>query len=98
MAIPLTDRPIGSTLLVLVRPERIRVLSPADAGEQVPNRTAARIADMTYLGEGVHLKVQSNDGEEFLVSLKSDRYSRDLRPGDAVDLAIDPEDLHVLQN
>jgi spermidine/putrescine ABC transporter ATP-binding subunit len=98
LAIPLTDRPIGSTLLVLVRPERIRVLSPADAGEQVPNRTATRIADMTYLGEGVHLKVQSNDGEEFLVSLKSDRYSRDLRPGDAVDLAIDPEDLHVLQN
>jgi len=99
LRMPSTVQSVGSTVKVLVRPERVHVLSPdADDGDHTQNRMAARIDDMTYLGEDVQLNVRAIDGEMFLVLLKSDRYSRGLRPNDIVDLAFDSDDLHVLQN
>jgi spermidine/putrescine ABC transporter ATP-binding subunit len=86
---------IGSHLLVLVRPERIRLVDHRD--EVVLNRITAEIDDLTYLGEDVQLRVTAAAGEKLLVSLKSGKATRDLQRGGRLELAIDPEDIHRLR-
>ena len=95
LTIPPIPDAIGSRLRVLVRPEHIRLTDIRD--EQTLNRIQAEINDFTYLGEDVHLRVTAAGGGELLVSLKSGKTTRRLQPGAAIELAIDPHDVHVLR-
>ena len=88
------EEAIGDRLLVLVRPERIRLDASAAAGA---NRIEAEIDDVTYLGEDVHLRVMPREGAALSVALKSGRATRALERGGKVALAIDPEDIHTLR-
>jgi putative spermidine/putrescine transport system ATP-binding protein len=89
------DQPVGAGLLVLVRPEHIRLAAETDGIES--NRFAAEIGEITYLGNDVQLRVRPEQGGELLVSLTGGKAARRLRRGDAVGFAIDPDDLHVLR-
>jgi spermidine/putrescine ABC transporter ATP-binding subunit len=86
---------IGSHFLVLVRPERIRLVDHRD--QMVTNQITAEIDDLTYLGEDVQLRVTATAGEKLLVLLKSGKATRNLRRGARLELAIDPEDIHRLR-
>jgi spermidine/putrescine transport system ATP-binding protein len=88
------DEAVGDRLLILVRPERIR-LDPAP--EPGVNRIEAEVDDLTYLGEDIHLRVMPREGAALSVALKSGRETRALRRGAKVALAIDPEDVHALR-
>jgi ABC-type Fe3+/spermidine/putrescine transport system ATPase subunit len=88
------EEAVGERLLVLVRPERIRLGSEADGAV---NRIEAEIDDLTYLGEDVHLRVVPREGAALLVALKSGRATRGLQRGSKVALTIDPEDVHTLR-
>jgi putative spermidine/putrescine transport system ATP-binding protein len=89
------DEPVGTDLLVLVRPEHIRLAVEADT--VAPNRFAAEIAEITYLGNDVQLRVKPERGGELLVSLTGGKAVRRLQRGDVVWLVIDPDDLHALR-
>ncbi len=105
LVVPPTAAEIGARCLVMVRPERVRLLGDAEGGDgegrdgeaSALNRIAAEIDDLTYLGEDIQLRVTASSGERLLVSLKSARMLRHLRRGGAVTLAIDPPDIHHLR-
>ena len=61
------------------------------------NRFTARVRDVTYLGEDLHLRVLALEKEPLLVSIKNSKGTRAITSGVAIDLAIDPEDIHVLR-
>ncbi len=84
----------GARLRVLVRPERIR-LAGADAS--AANRFGAEVAEITYLGDDLQLRVRPRPGGELLVALPSGKATRGLKRGAAIELAIDPDDIHVLR-
>ncbi|MBI3707035.1 MAG: ABC transporter ATP-binding protein [Proteobacteria bacterium] len=95
LTVPPVVEEIGSRLLILVRPERIRLVDGRE--EAVSNRITAEIDDLTYLGEDVQLRVTTAPAAKLLVALKSGKGTRELRRGGSIDLAIDPEDIHVLR-
>jgi ABC-type Fe3+/spermidine/putrescine transport system ATPase subunit len=95
LTVPPVVEEIGSRLLILVRPERIRLVDGRE--EAVSNRITAEIDDLTYLGEDVQLRVTTAPGAKLLVALKSGKGTRELRRGGSIDLAIDPEDIHLLR-
>ena len=53
--------------------------------------------DVTYLGEDLHLRVLALETQPLLVSIKNSKGARAITSGAAIDLAIDPEDIHVLR-
>jgi len=96
LAIPRIGDPAGTTVMLLLRPERFQMAAGND-GEGSPNRFTARVRDVTYLGEDLHLRVLALDRQPLLVSIKNSKGTRAIAPGAAVHLAIDPEDIHVLR-
>jgi putative spermidine/putrescine transport system ATP-binding protein len=87
----------GATVTLLLRPERFQIATAGDGDTGVANRFTARVRDVTYLGEDLHLRVLALERQPLLVSIKNSKGTRSIVPGDAIDLAIDPEDIHVLQ-
>ena len=86
----------AQTTLLLLRPERIRQLSPNCVSADV-NRFEAKIDEVVYLGEDVQLKIVASGGERLLMAAKGGKLVRHLRAGDTAWFAIDADDIHVLQ-
>jgi len=61
------------------------------------NRFTASVRDVTYLGEDLHLRVLASEREPLLVAIKNSKDTRAMASGAAIDLVIDPEDIHVLR-
>ncbi len=95
LRMPPSDGGVGERILVMVRPERIRLVDERDGA--VTNPIAAEIDDLTYLGEDVQLRATASGGAKILVALKSGKATRYLRRGAKIDLAIDPDDIHLLR-
>ena len=57
---------------------------------------SARIADVTYLGEDLHLSLDLVDGERLRASVKNANAARAWAPAQNVDLVIDAADLWLL--
>ena len=89
--------PAGAAVLLLLRPERIRVLASGSDSEAMPNCASARIEEVTYLGEDLQLRVMADDNQPLLIVVKSGQDSKNLTPGKSVDIAIEPEDIHILR-
>ena len=87
----------GATVTLLLRPERFQMATAGDGDRIVVNRFTARVRDVTYLGEDLHLRVLAAERQPLLVSIKNSKGTRAIVPGAAIDLAIDPEDIHVLR-
>ena len=87
----------GATVTLLLRPERFQMAAASDGDKIVANRFTARVRDVTYLGEDLHLRVLASERQPLLVSIKNSKGTRAIVPGAAIDLAIDPEDIHVLR-
>jgi spermidine/putrescine ABC transporter ATP-binding subunit len=96
LTIPRIPDAAGATVTLLLRPERFQMAAGRDGDKTAANRFTARVRDVTYLGEDLHLRVLASERQPLLVSIKNSKGTRAIVPGDAIDLAIDPEDIHVL--
>jgi spermidine/putrescine transport system ATP-binding protein len=81
---------------VLLRPERIRVQEPGIGPDTAPNCFAARIAEVTYLGEDLHLSLDLPGGDRLRAALKNARAVRGLSAAQAVEIIVDPDDIRIL--
>jgi putative spermidine/putrescine transport system ATP-binding protein len=90
--------PGGGDVIVLIRPERIRVGngSAGHASDGVlPNSMHARITDVVYLGEDLQLRLEV-DGMATLTATVESTLAGEPRVGDAVDLIVFPRDVHLI--
>jgi hypothetical protein len=82
---------------VLLRPERIGVHLPGTgSGVGGANCFPARIADVTYLGEDLHLGLELAGGELLRAALKNTGAARSWTPAQPVEIVVDPTDLRLL--
>jgi spermidine/putrescine ABC transporter ATP-binding subunit len=95
--IPRVTDAAGATVTLLLRPERFQMAAESDGDRIVANRFMARVRDVTYLGEDLHLRVLALEKQPLLVSIKNSKGTRAITSGAAIDLWIDPEDIHVLR-
>ena len=84
----------GSEVSVLLRPERIRV-QPAGTGAET-NCFAARVIEVTYLGEDLHLGLELARGQVLRAAVKNVGAARGWAPTQAVEIVVDPADLRLL--
>ena len=82
---------------VLLRPERVRVEMPGGAVAPGQNRVSARIGDITYLGEDLHLSLDLAGGDRLRASLKNANAAQGWIPRQAVEVVIDAGDLRLLR-
>jgi spermidine/putrescine ABC transporter ATP-binding subunit len=82
---------------VLLRPERIGVQDPGTGPDTAPNCFAARIAEVTYLGEDLHLSLDLPGGDRLRAALKNVRAARGLGAAQAVEIIVDPNDIRILR-
>jgi ABC-type Fe3+/spermidine/putrescine transport system ATPase subunit len=66
----------GADVSVLLRPERVHIETPGGGTVPGQNRVAARIADVTYLGEDLHLSLDLASGDRLRASLKNANAAR----------------------
>jgi len=97
LSIPRVADATGAEVTLLLRPERFRLVADGEGGAAVPNRFTARVRDVTYLGEDLHVRVLVLEKQPLLVSIKNSKGTRAITSGTTIDLAIDPEDVHVLR-
>jgi spermidine/putrescine ABC transporter ATP-binding subunit len=88
------DRVRGAEVSVLLRPERIRVQPPGTGAET--NCFAARVIEVTYLGEDLHLGLELARGQVLRAALKNTGTARGWAPAQAVEIVVDPADLRLL--
>jgi spermidine/putrescine ABC transporter ATP-binding subunit len=81
---------------ILLRPERIHVEPPGGNAMPGQNRVSARIVDVTYLGEDLHLSLDLAGGERLRASVKNANAARSWAPAQSVELIIDAADLRLL--
>jgi spermidine/putrescine ABC transporter ATP-binding subunit len=83
---------------VLLRPERIRVepLRSAKGGPR-SNRFEARIAEVTYLGEDLHLSLELASGRLLRAAMKNGPSARAFARAQQVDFTVDPDDIRLLR-
>jgi spermidine/putrescine transport system ATP-binding protein len=86
----------GVNVSVLLRPERIHVEMPGGAAAPGQNRISARIADITYLGEDLHLSLDLVGGERLRASVKNANAARRWAPAQLVEIVIEAADLRLL--
>ena len=87
----------GADVSVLLRPERVHIEKPGGRTAPGQNRVAARIADVTYLGEDLHLSLDLVSGDRLRASLKNANAARDWGPEQAVEIVIDAADIRLLR-
>jgi len=89
-----TTRPVPDTsdLLLMLRPERVRLLGDGDA--RGANVFEATVTELVYQGESFLLYGRLADGNELAVrgALRSDTFQALPAVGDSVKLALDPSD------
>jgi putative spermidine/putrescine transport system ATP-binding protein len=83
---------------LLLRPERIRVQAPGVAATAAPNRFRARIADVTYLGEDLQLRLALEQGQTLRASVKNGSIPGGCALERWVEVGIEPGDIHVLHS
>ncbi len=87
------DRGAG---VVLLRPERVRLLPPTASPPADTNAFPATITEITYLGENLELALEIPGGGRLLASLKAGAVDVDLGRGAAVLACVAPRDVRLL--
>jgi len=81
---------------VLMRPERVQVHAPGNGAGSSPNRFPASIAEVTYLGEDLHLGLTLDGGQKLRVALKNANAARSFAAMQEVEIVVDPGDIRIL--
>jgi spermidine/putrescine ABC transporter ATP-binding subunit len=88
-----TTSAVGDRVVVMVRPERVRLIAQGECASD--NRLSARIREATYLGQDFHLQLDVEGGHALAIVTQGSAACR-LTPGDNVAVAIDADDILVL--
>jgi spermidine/putrescine ABC transporter ATP-binding subunit len=80
---------------VMIRPERI-VVQALGTGPG-PNAFPARIVEVTYLGEDLHLSLDIGGGPTLRAALKNTGAARAFAVAQPVEIVVDPADLRLLR-
>src|SRR5215204_4511122 len=86
----------GAEVSVLLRPERVAVQPPGSGDGVGHNRIAARITEVTYLGEDLHLGLEIAGGQSLRAALKNTGTARGWAASQPVEIVVDPADLRLL--
>jgi putative spermidine/putrescine transport system ATP-binding protein len=81
---------------VMLRPERIGVRALRSGNDARHNCFPARVAEVTYLGEDLHLGLELAGGQVLRAALKNTGTARAWTPMQAVEIVLDPGDLRLL--
>jgi len=94
-----SDSPgIGANISVMVRPERIHVEQRGGAKEDSrTNLFEARIAEVTYLGEDLHLSLELAGGRLLRAAMKNAPVARGFARAQQVEFVVDPADIRLLR-
>src|SRR5215475_10329241 len=84
---------VGDRVVIMVRPERVRLIADDEAA--VDNRLNARIKELTYLGQDLHLSIEVLPEQELTVVTRGCA-GPGLAAGDNVVVAVDAADILVL--
>lgn len=87
----------NADISVLLRPERVHVEPPGGGTSPGQNRVPARIVDVTYLGEDLHLSLDLDSGDRLRASLKNANAARGWAPAQAVEIVIDAADIRLMR-
>jgi ABC-type Fe3+/spermidine/putrescine transport system ATPase subunit len=82
-------------IAVLLRPERVQVHAPGN-GATGPNRFPGHIAEVTYLGEDLHLGLELVGGQRLRAALKNANAARGFAAMQPVEIVVDPGDIRIL--
>ncbi len=93
---PATGTGSGSAVVVLMRPERVRLLSPTASPPPDANAFPATVAEVTYLGEDLELTLVIPGGGRLLASLKAGAVDVGLARGATVLACVAPGDVRLL--
>ncbi|MFI5015692.1 MAG: ABC transporter ATP-binding protein [Hyphomicrobiales bacterium] len=80
----------------LIRPDAVRLLPEGPDGAQVPNSFAARVVDVTFLGEDIQLRVTVEEKETLLICQKSAGLPKALSPSQSLRIHVEPSDIFLL--
>ena len=83
----------GDRVVAMIRPEHVRLAAAGAPGPE--NALKVRVAEATYLGQDLHLRLVS--GEQVLTAVAQGSASRHLAAGDEVHAAIAAADVLLLQ-
>jgi putative spermidine/putrescine transport system ATP-binding protein len=83
----------GSAVHLVVRPEKILLGKAAQAS---PNRFAARIAEVTFLGDQTRLRLVAFGADDFIVKLANTAGQETFAPGTEIDIGWQAEDCRAL--
>jgi spermidine/putrescine ABC transporter ATP-binding subunit len=97
LAEPDAEHSNDGNVSVLLRPERVHIEPPGGVAAAGQNRVAARIADITYLGEDLHLNLDTASGDRLRASVKNANGARAWSPAQSVDIVIEAADLRLLR-
>jgi spermidine/putrescine transport system ATP-binding protein len=92
-----TEAGVGSSLLVAVRPERVRLTS-GEGSAGAGSRLSGTVVQVVYLGTLTQFHVDTAIGKRLIVHLLSDDRSSTVREGDQVVLTWAREDAAVLSS
>ncbi len=87
----------AADIVALVRPERVHVEAPGGAPAPRETRAAARIADVTYLGEDLHLGLELSGGDRLRAAMKNTNAARRVAAGQSIEIVIAAADLRLLR-
>jgi putative spermidine/putrescine transport system ATP-binding protein len=83
----------GSAVHLVVRPEKILL---GNAAHAAPNRFAARIAEVTFLGDQTRLRLAAFGADDFIVKLANTAGQETFAPGTEIDIGWQVEDCRAL--
>ena len=81
---------------VMLRPERIGVRAPGSGNGDSHNCFPARVAEVTYLGEDLHIGLELPDGQVLRAALKNTGTASGWAPMQPVEIVVAPADLRLL--
>ncbi|MCC8969165.1 ABC transporter ATP-binding protein [Bradyrhizobium brasilense] len=87
----------GADLLVMVRPERIRIAGIEDAIAEGSNVLIGEVASVSFVGGITRVTVRIENGLAITAKMMSERAESRLNPGACVQLCWSPSDLVVLE-
>jgi spermidine/putrescine ABC transporter ATP-binding subunit len=82
---------------ILLRPERIHIDAPGGTVMPGQNRLSARIADVTYLGEDLHVSLELAGGERLRAAVKNANSARGWAHMQTVEVVVAAADLRLLR-
>ena len=82
---------VGSPVLCSIRPQALTLDAPASG----PNRIAARVEQVAFLGEVVHWRV-TTAGNTSLLGISLPKEAAQLQPGEAVTLTVTPDQVVIM--